>query len=607
MLEAVAPTAWGLASLERDGDATLGAWWLPHEDPAVARRGGLTVVFDGCIYNRADFPETGTDADVVAGRIERAGLESTLQRINGDFALAVYDAGTQRLSLARDRFGLRPMYYARTSEDFAFASRMRALFEVPAVAREENPEFVALFAGSHYRTFDNDPQASPYRNIRQLPAGHLLSFGDGRIEVAPWWRLVERGDLEEDEETLAERYRALLLDAVRIRLERARRPAFTLSGGMDSSSVLACAVRHLGERQQAFSTAYEDATYDESEEIRETLDATVSQWHVGRIGNPDLLDVVPRMIAANDEPVATATWLSHYLLCEEAAREGVRDLFGGLGGDELNAGEYEHFFFFFADLAAAGDEARLDAETRKWIEYHDHPVFKKTFDVMRAGLKRLVDLDTPGRCLPDRARLMRYADAVRPEYFDLAAFEPEMDVIFPSYLKNRSYHDIFRETSPCCIRAADRQASAFGLGVIWPFFDHRVVEFMFAVPSRLKVRDGVTKHLLRAAMRGVLPEQTRTRVKKTGWNAPAHVWFSGPGREILLDIVGSQEFRERGIYHVDKVRAIIDEHEDIVSSGRVADNHMMFLWQLLNLELWLRANREARSGPPRSHVAPGLA
>jgi asparagine synthase (glutamine-hydrolysing) len=294
------------------------------------------------------------------------------------------------------------------------------------------------------------------------------------------------------------------------------------------------------------------------------------------------------MIAVHDEPVATATWLSHYLLCDEVRGAGFGSLFGGLGGDELNAGEYEYFFYFFADLAIAGRDADLDRETRKWIEYHDHPIYRKSAGVMRDALGRLVDLGTPGLNKPDRRRMLRYRAALDREYFDLDAFEPVLDRPFPSYLKNRTYQDLFRETAPCCLRAEDRQATAAGIDHFLPFLDHRLVELMFRVPGTMKFRDGVTKHLLREAMTGLLPEETRTRIKKTGWNAPAHVWFVGPGADLLRDLAGSQRFRERGIYDAEEVRRIIDEHETIVTSSRAVDNHMMFLWQLLNLELWLR-------------------
>jgi asparagine synthase (glutamine-hydrolysing) len=162
---------------------------------------------------------------------------------------------------------------------------------------------------------------------------------------------------------------------------------------------------------------------------------------------------------------------------------------------------------------------------------------------------------------------------------------------FRSYLKNRTWQDLFRETAPCCLRAEDRQCAAFGLEHFDPFMDERLLDLMFRVPGTLKIRDGVTKILLRDAMRGILPEETRTRVKKTGWNAPAHVWFSGRNASALHDLVASRAFRERGVYNVAEVERLVAEHEKIVASGETRENHMMFLWQLVNLETWLAAYR----------------
>jgi asparagine synthase (glutamine-hydrolysing) len=286
--------------------------------------------------------------------------------------------------------------------------------------------------------------------------------------------------------------------------------------------------------------------------------------------------------------VATATWLSHYLLCGEVQADGFGAVFGGLGGDELNAGEYEYFMLFFADLRAAGREADLQREGERWIAHHDHPIFRKSFDVMRDGLTRLCDPSRSGVCAPDQRRLRRYAGALDPAYFTLDEFTPVMDHPFTSYLKNRTYQDMFRETLPCCLRALDRQTTAHGLDDRQPFLDHRLVELMFRVPGTMKIRDGVTKHLLRLATRGLLPEATRTRIKKTGWNAPADLWFAGAGRALVLELISDPAFRAAEVYDLREVRRIVDEHDEIVSSGRAAENHMMFLWQLVNLELWLR-------------------
>lgn len=547
----------------------------------------LAVVMDGFVYNREDWTFQGSDAQIILELYQKYGFEGVLQRINGDFSIALYDGNKKTFWLGRDRFGIKPLYYVAKHNFFAFASRPKVLLTLPGISRDVNRQFVALFATCHYRYFDNFPETTPYAEISQLPACHILCVKNGQISKFVYWSLTDQDDLSLPEKTLAEHYRELLYDSVSLRLKSSKRPAFTLSGGMDSSSVLATAVRLTGEKQHAFSTVYDDSTYDESEEIKPILDSTVKEWHQLQIGNPDVFEIVRRMIDVHDEPVATATWLSHFLLCDEASKQGFGSLFGGLGGDELNAGEYEHFFYYFADLCFQGDHAALAHEVSRWSRYHDHPIYKKNMAVVEESLGRMVDLRQAGRCLPDRRRLERYFGALNPDYFDILSFEPTMDHPFHSYLKNRTYQDIFSETAPCCLRAEDRQTTAFNLENFLPFFDHRLVEFMFRVPGKYKIRDGITKRLLRQAMKGILPEETRTRIKKTGWNAPAHVWFSGKGLEELQHMVQSKSFKEHGAYNVPVVQRLIDEHRDIVSTGAAKENHMMFFWQMINLEIWL--------------------
>ena len=586
MTRAIASAAsWQCKALEF-GSVAMG--WSGVRSPVIFQSDDFAAVVDGCFFNRDELPSGTSDAEVLTLLYLKHGFSVALQHINGDFAVALYDRRNGSFFLGRDRIGIKPLYYAFTAAGLAFASRPSVLLEWPGVSSAVNQRFVATFAASHYRYFDNDPTASPFADINQLPAGHLLSSINGFNQQLRYWELSESGDLNESEEHLAERYRELLLNAVAIRYEAANKPAFTLSGGMDSSSVLACAVRHSGQRQHAFSTVYEDKTYDESDDIRTILEKTVKQWHTVPLGTPNVIDVVSKMIEAHDEPVATATWLSHYLLCEDASRKGFDGLFGGLGGDELNAGEYEYFWYHFADLRSAGREDQLQHEIKHWIQYHDHPIFKKSFELVERDLTRMADLRRQGKCLPETNRMTRYFTALNPEYFNLESVDPVMDHPFQSYLKNRTYQDIFRETAPCCLRAEDRQATAFGLENFLPFFDHRLVEFMFRVPGHQKIRDGVTKRLLREATKGILPDETRNRITKTGWNAPAHVWFSGANRLPLLDLIRSQCFRERGVYNLVEVDRLVDDHQRIMESGKPLENHMMFLWQLVNLELWFQ-------------------
>src|SRR5258706_9128024 len=546
-----ADEGWRHAAIDAPGACLVWAGW---REPVAAAMGNILAVVDGLFYNRDEWDAAlgkgpmSSDAHRLAAGSRQFGFERMLARINGDFAVALYDGEHAELWLARDRFGVKPLYFARKGLHFSFASRPRPLLAIPGVSDGINRRLAAVFAGGHYRYIDNVPQESPYAQVSQLPAAHWLRWRGGRMTTGRYWDLREQSEFTANEEELSAQFRALLLDAVKRRVTTiGGHPAFTLSGGLDSSSVLSCAVEATAEQQQAYSSVYTDKTYDETDEIRSMLANKVASWHPVEVGMPDVLALVSEMVVAHDEPVATATWLSHYVLCGEVARAGFGTLFGGLGGDELNAGENEYFFFHFADLRCAGEEEQLSHEVESWVRHHDHPIYRKSMPVVESAFARMVDLNRPGRCLADAIRMRRYYKAVDPTYFDLNRFEPVLDHPFTSYLKNRTYQDLFRETAPCCLRAEDRQTTAFGLDHFDPFFDHRLVEFMFRVPGDLKIRDGITKRLLRAAMRGILPEETRTRIKKTGWNAPAHVWFSGRGLERLRDLIASRAFRERGV------------------------------------------------------------
>jgi len=548
----------------------------------------IAVVLDGAIYNHDDSDVGESPAWRFAQLYRKHGFQGALSRINGDFAVALHDSKDGALWLARDRIGIKPLYYAAAPHLFAFASRPRPLLGLPGVGGGINVRFAAVFAGAHYRYIDNRPEESPYEKVSQALAGHWYCLRNGALTSGRYWNLEDAPDYDLPEAELAERYRELLLDAVEIRARQARQPAFTLSGGMDSSSVLVGAGQQQGWPQTAYSAVYTDATFDESKDIKPMLEGGRVTWNAVVVDDPDVFEIVDRMVAVHDEPVATATWLSHFLLCDHVARGGYNVLFGGLGGDELNAGEYEYFFYHFADLKQQNLYRELDHEIERWAAYHNHPIWRKDAAVAQSTMARLTDETVPGRVIADTARLQRYYPAVNRDFFDLRDFVPIMESPFRSYLKTRTYQDMTRETTPCCLRAEDRHGAAFGLENALPFLDHRLIEFMFRVPGGMKIRDGVTKHLLRRAMSGILPEETRTRIKKTGWNAPAHLWFGGAALDRLMDLVRSRAFRERGVYNVAAIEGIIAEHRNIVTSGTVRENHMMFLWQLLNLETWLR-------------------
>lgn len=567
----------------------------PHR--AATKR--YELAFEGALYNASEFSSADNPAHVVIDLVERFGLTGALTKLNADFALALYDKHTDILWLARDRFGVMLLYYLKDVGLRTFGAQPRQVAQAAGVSLEVDELYLARFAGNHYRGIDIDQTTSPYQNVAQVAPASVVRLDGRSVKSLTYWSLEEQPDWQSSPEELAEEYQSLVLDAVKIRLmgrpaNTAGKHAFTLSGGMDSSTIVASAAALQGRPQAAFSVVYDDPTFDEADDIQPMLESRVAPWHTVRVGNPDVFAMVREMVEVHDEPVVTATWLSHYLLTQAVAKLGYTTIWGGLGGDELNAGEYEYFMYYFADLKRAGRNQELAREIAAWVKYHNHPVYQKSTGLVARELPRIVDFHRSGVCLPDMARMQKYHYTLTPEWSKRAGEIVAGESPFSSYLKNRTYQDLTREALPCCLRAQGRQAAAAGLSQRLPFLDYRLVEFMYRVPGRLKIRRGVTKYLLREAMRGILPEETRERVKKTGWNAPAHRWFTGRGREQLLDLVRSQRFRQRGIYNLDAVEQLIAEHEEIVMSGRAQENHMMFLWQLINLELWLR-NVEERA------------
>lgn len=583
------------AMLERIGEAVA----LAEVGPAALAAGdgclrheeeGFALVVDGTIDDPDALPgDPGRPVGVrLAAALRGPEGAAVLGRLDGDFVVTWAEASDGVVRLARDPFGVRSLYYAERGGSLAWASRPAALFVLPSCRPVPRRRAVAAFAAANYRFFDNEEGESPYEGVRQLPPGHLLTWRPGEpatiAAIAPFGPEPE---WEAPIEELAPRYAGLFREAVARRLKRARRPAFTLSGGLDSSSVVTTARALLGSDVTAVSTVYDRRAYDESREIRDVLDTGGIDWVAVEVAPDDLFAEIAGLVAVHDEPVPTVTWLAHARLCREIAARGHDVLFGGLGGDEQHAGEYDYFFYRFADIAATGDRALLDHEIDCWQRHHDHPVHRKTQEVAEAMRLVLTDPARRGACRANRRLLERYRDVLAPGYFDLDGLAIEPPAVLPSYLASHTLNELFRNTMPCCLRASDRNAHAAGVGTAHPFLSGPLLRFMLRVPGSMKIRDGVTKWLLRQAMRGTLPEATRTRIEKTGWNAPAHEWFAGPCFEPLMDLVRSRRFRERGIYDPDRLEALIREHRAIVESGAVRDNHMMLLWQVVNLDAWL--------------------
>jgi asparagine synthase (glutamine-hydrolysing) len=333
--------------------------------------------------------------------------------------------------------------------------------------------------------------------------------------------------------------------------------------------------------------AYKDQSgspYDETAGVEALIKAT--GWRLNRVDltAPDLLSETKSLMRLVGAPVATVTWLAHHVLAKRAKAFGHDFLFSGLGGDESLAGEFEHFFVFFADLKASGRLDLLEKETAAWIRLHDHPVFKKSAEVRDGWHRRNLDLAT-GEI---RVDMRRYA-AVR-EWFDpvwVAAREAAAPPVpmprpYPFFLSNRLFQEMSYETSPPTLWSEALSSRAAGVKGIFPMTSLRCLSAALSAPGTSKYENGVTKMLLRRAMAGILPDCSRLNPVKTGFNAPLDLWLRDKALSgACLDLFGSRKFRSLGWLRPGAAETILKQH---LEGER---DHMMLLWPLISLALFL--------------------
>ena len=574
----------GTKQIVRDG------FFFTENQQASAKFGSIQIVIDCSIFNADDFstPQKKLpDAQRVLLSISKIGIVRTLKKINGRFCLAVFDTKTNILCLGRDRFGLSTLFYTCFDGLIAFSSRAKGLLGLPGVSNELDHSFLKAAAATNYRFLDTNNSLSPFRNIKQVPPGTIVRFDDKKMQTEQFASLTI-DEIRRSNKPTREEYIHLFNKAVSKRLRVAKKPIFSLSGGLDSSSVVSMAQQITQKKQTAISTVHPNKLYDEQEEILDVIQAGKANWNFVTITNPNIFEKLTKIYSSHDYPLPTVTWLNHLLLVEEAAKLGYTDLFTGLGGDELHAGEYDYFFYFFADLKKMGKTDLLDKEIEAWVKNHDHPIFRKSKNVARERMIELTDPLVPGRCLPDKKLLNRYKNLLSDDFQNLNDLLPNYHPTSDSYLISHSQNELLINTMPCCLRSGRENCNLFGMQEFHPFLDNELFKYMMSVPPEQKIRNGLTKAFARESYKGLIPEETRRRINKTGWNAPAHEWFSRNHRDDLNDLVRSRQFIERGIYKIDSVKQMISQHETIVLENRDMPNHMMAIWQIVSLEIWLR-------------------
>jgi asparagine synthase (glutamine-hydrolysing) len=579
--------------------------------PMASADGRLWISYNGEVYDYRERREelereghvfhTRGDTEVVLAAYQRWGLEA-FARLNGMWALAIWDVERRALVLSRDRLGVKPLFLARAPGLVEFASEVKALLEVEPARRALDVGTLATFVErpSHVygrRTFHAGVE-------RVDPATTLTIQLDGRVEAHRYWRFTPRASRELPARSLgeaAEAVRAALVDSIKLRYRSDVPVGTCLSGGLDSSSIVALSDHALGERPRTYSVVYDDPAYAEGAFVDEMIRRFALEARVVRPDGRDLEDVLPRITEAQDQPTAGPGLYSQWHVMKLAAPE-VRVLLDGQGGDELFAGYYAYHLARARTLLDDGlrgdvralwalvrDEAIVRRETGQSPLVHlGDAALRKLARQLPAPLRARVVDPLLGGTFGGALRGGRHAAPPRPLAGpDLRAAAAPLAARWPTprltgdALVDAQWDQLTRTSIPSLLHYEDHDSMAFSIEAREPFLDWRLVELAFSLPNALRLDGATTKRVLREAVRGLVPDAIVARRDKKGFPTPFSTWIRGHARPYLDALLRPSTARARRWLDGAAIDALLDAHH----AG--AADHGARLWQLATLELFL--------------------
>jgi asparagine synthase (glutamine-hydrolysing) len=591
------------AGLFIDGRVGLGHRRLSIVDvasghqPMTNEDGTLHIVYNGEIYNHADFREsleahghryeTHCDTETILHLYEEHG-QACVDHLRGMFAFAIWDQQKRELFVARDRLGVKPLYYAQTSDgSFYFASEIKALLETGEVKAELNykalPDYLANHATSGEETL--------FVGIKRLLPGHILLWRDGAIRINKYWDVSfarSDDDKRSDSDYIAE-WSELFRESVRLRLMADVPLGMFLSGGIDSSAIAAVMSGMVNEPIKTFSVAFQEREANELEYARVVARAFKTNHHEVVVSPEDFFAALPRLLWHEDEPIAHPSSVALFFVSQLAARH-VKVVLTGEGSDELLAG-YARYRKTLLNLsfgqryeglvprdmrnavktriAALPAESRVGQKLRRTflsLNTDIESIYFDNFAVFSRGMQR--NLFT--------AQAREQIGAIDPYAGMLDAFTSTnatstLDRLL--YADTKTYlHELLMKQ--------DQMSMAASLESRVPFLDHKLVEFSARLPERMKLRGATTKYILRESMKNLLPAEILAR-PKMGFPVPIGSWFRGEYAPVVQEYLLSERALGRGIFDPAFVHSLVQRHQ-------AGEDHAERLWALVNFEIWQR-------------------
>ncbi|MBA3356869.1 MAG: asparagine synthase (glutamine-hydrolyzing) [Pyrinomonadaceae bacterium] len=566
--------------------------------PMTNEDGSLHITYNGEIYNHADFREplesrghqyrTHCDTETILHLYEEHG-EDCVNYLRGMFAFAIWNQRSQTLFIARDRLGVKPLYYVHSDDgSLYFGSEIKTLLEAAAVKPQLNYRALPDYLANHGTSNDE----TLFAGVKRLSPGHTLTWNDGSLEIREYWDVSFAADGAEegrhDADLIAE-WSDLFRESVRLRLMADVPLGMFLSGGIDSSAIAAVMSGMVDERIKTFSVAFAEREANELEYARLVAKTFGTNHHEIVVTPEDFFSALPKLIWHEDEPLAHPSSVALYFVSKLAAQH-VKVVLTGEGSDELLAG-YGRYRKTLLNIALG---RRYKALTPAALR----DVISRQISRLPAGSKVGEKLGRTFLSLPPDIESIYFDNfavfsrGMQPELLTADTRE-RVGMIDPyagvraaleqtnaeSMLDRLLYADIKTYLHELLMKQ-DQMSMATSVESRVPFLDHKLVEFTCALPQRLKLRGSTTKYILRQSMKGLLPEEVLSR-PKMGFPVPIGSWFRGPYAWVLDEYVLSERATSRALFNSDFVRSLVKRHQ-------VGENHSERLWALVNFEIWLR-------------------
>jgi asparagine synthase (glutamine-hydrolysing) len=555
--------------------------------PLKNEDGSILAVMNGEIFNfielRDEFSRLGhqfkskTDTEVIPHAFEEWGTDC-FSHFNGQFAIAILDRNTDNLILGRDRLGVKPLFFHHNRDKISFASEIKAILKFPGYQKRINLNRLTSTIGLPYKLHAVSGE-SLFADISEVRPGEWIRFDREFTQNRQmYWdpsSLTTLGDITFS--SAREKLRDLYVDAVRLRLRGDRKASFIISGGVDSSSVVGIARQECGVEPETFSLDIPDARFNENEAIREIIRFLNVKSNFVPVTGEKVKTVVPELIDTFDEPVPTPNGILHALMSDAISAKGYRVVLSGVGGDEVFYGYHDHFLYFLY-----------------YLEQHDLKRFKTELDCWQRGQKRPLSVyekfkeflsSDDVRFSPDflaRSQGFDYRNCLirdlRDNHLKPQALYEGLD-LDP---RGKQILDMWRLTLPYSLKMDDRFYMSRGLETRHPLLDYRLVEFGLNLPVNLKIRCGISKFILRSAIKGFIPSDRRKDTKKIGLNLPIDKWMRGSLREWVQENLASKDNPVYNYADFNFVERVLADH----FSGN--GNHSLKLWDLINVNLWLK-------------------